>query len=58
MGEGGQKVKTSNSKISHGDVLYSMETTANNTALCIRKLLRVHLKSPYHKKKHFVNYIW
>ena len=34
MGEGGQKVQTSSYK-SHGDVMYSMATIGNNTALLV-----------------------
>ena len=39
-GKGSQKVQISCYKISHGNVMYSMMTTANNTVLHIRKLLR------------------
>lgn len=41
-----EKIQTSSYKASPGNVTHSMVTTANNTKLHIRNLLRVHLKSP------------
>ena len=35
MSEGGPKVKTCSYKISHGDVMHSLETIVNNTAFHI-----------------------
>lgn len=35
IGEGGQKVQSSNYKISPGDVMYSMVTLVNNNVLYI-----------------------
>lgn len=54
MGEESQKVQTFSSKISHGDVMYSLAIIVN-TVLHNWKLLRVDLKSFHHEK--FCNYV-
>lgn len=42
MGEGAQKPEVSSYKwVSSVDVIFNLETTDNNTALCIWKLLRI-----------------
>ena len=44
-----QKVQTSNYKIHHGEVMYSITTTVDNV-LHIWKLLRMNLKGSQYKK--------
>ena len=58
MEESSQKLQTSSyNKISKSrNVMYSMETRANNTVLYFWKLLRVDPKSSYHWKKIITNY--
>ena len=58
MEESSQKLQTSiYNKISKSrNVMYRMETRANNTVLYFWKLLRVDPKSSYHWKKIITNY--
>ena len=53
MDKGGPKVQTSSYKaIKSWDVMYSMVMLVKSAVLYILKLLRVDLKSSYHKKWH------
>ena len=45
MREGGQKLQMSNSKISHGDVMYSIVSIVNNTVLYTQKFLILFFQS-------------
>lgn len=54
MGEAGQKVQISRYKVSHGDIMYSMMPTFNNTVLYISKLLREYIIKVLIKRKKFV----
>ena len=56
VGEGGQKVQTSNyRKVTHGIIMCSMATIANNTIffnyfVYLKVVKRVDLKSPHHTR--------
>lgn len=43
--------------MNHGDVMCSVGTTADDAVLCVRKLLRVGLKTSHHKEKNVQVYV-